>query len=293
MTHRSLREFVDSLMRPVAVAAFVCGVAASPSALSADEYSFHVYYHAHLNGLPVGNGWLQGRFDGSDYRLTSEGEFTGIARVLGRYQARSDARGDLQSGPARFRAQYSGDGEDHDVRLEFENRRAVGISIQPEPDPKRLAHPRRVKLEDKHRNDVIDPLSALITPGGFDGENFSRAACDRVLPIFTGGERVDFKLAYQGVRNVSSNRERRYSGPVMVCSGHYQPVAGHRSNNSSVRYMRDRAAVEIMLAPVPDSDILVPYRVSVTTPLGLAVIQAGNTSTDGRFVSRLAASGGD
>jgi hypothetical protein len=266
---------------------------ASATPLTADDYSFHVSYHAYLNGLPVGEGFLNGRFSGGDYRLLAQGEFAGIARVLGNYSGQSTSRGNLSTGPSSFRVKASGDGEEHDIRVTYVGREATEISIRPEPDAKRLDHPKRVKLTQAHKRGVIDPLSALVIPGAFDGKGFDRAACDRILPIFTGGERIDIRLAYRGIQTVSSNRSRRYSGPVLVCSLEYRPVAGHRSNNSSVRYMQGKASVEIMLAPVPDSDILVPYRASVTTPLGLAVIQAGNTSTDGRFRSRLADSGGN
>ena len=279
------------MKRAVASWAYKTGLAVALFSLTAaipavaDDYRFFVNYTAHLNGLPVGEGHLLGRFDGTGYKLSSEGRFTGLARLVASYDAKSEAHGDLFAGPSGFRAKARGGNEEYDVTFRIDRQRAHDVRIRPEPDPDDIAHPKRIVLTDEHKHGVTDPLSALITPGGFNGETFDRGACNRVLPVFSGSERFDMRLSYGGVRSVSSNRSRGYSGPVLVCSVHYEPVAGHRTNHRGVRYMQERANTEIMLAPVADSDILVPYRASFQTPVGRAVIQAGNITTDGNIDS--------
>ncbi len=132
-------------------------------------------------------------------------------------------------------------------------------------------------------------MSALIAPGGFDGENFDRSICNRSVPIFNGRERFDVRLQYQGIRTVESASPDGYSGPVLVCAARYWPVAGHRSDKEEIAYVRDKVVFEVMLAPVAGSDLVVPYRASVSTMLGAGAIQATSITAKGALTSRSAA----
>ncbi len=254
----------------------------------ADEYAFHVSYRAYLSGVRVGSGELIGHFNGDDYRLTANGEVSGIARVLSRYEGKAEARGELPDGSARFRAEAVGDGEAQSIRLRLDGGAVKSVAIEPEPEPHRVNHPKRVKLEDGHKRGVMDPMRALLLAGG---AGLDPQACERTLPLFSGDSRFDLALSYQGVDTVASPRSNGYSGPVLVCQARYQPVAGHRTDHSSVAYLRDRARIEVMFAPLPDANLLLPYRITVSTPLGPAVLQSQTFLGAGHYTA--AAASGD
>lgn len=286
MLRDRVRNVVAGTICSLAIAAAALG--ATPQPAVADDFSFHITYRGYLTGLRVGSGDLFGSFDGSSYRLDSAGSVSGIARLFSRYEGTAAARGSFADGATSYRAQVTGDGKESSVRLRLSGENVRRVNLNPEPTPHELEHPNLVPLTDTHRRNVLDPLRAAVTPGGFSGNRFDRSACERVLPVFTGRERIDIALSFREVRTVTAANRHGYSGPVMVCDAAYRPVAGHRDNQSGVAYVRDTARIELILAPVPGSDLLVPYRVTVTTPLGPAVLQARNFHVSGKYNSRLA-----
>lgn len=284
-----LGELSTFLFATIGAAAITLAALAPTTVSAAEEYSFSVSYRAYLSGVRVGKGNLVGRFEGADYRLTASGEVSGIARLFGRHRGGSEARGSLTGGGASFQAQATGDGKTHRIRMKLDGDRVREVHVEPEPEPHRLNHPARVQITEEHQRDIVDPLRALVTVGGFDGARFDPAACDRVLPVFSGSERFDVALSYREIRTVSSARSSGYSGPALVCDARYRPIAGHRGDHSAVRYLSDEATIEIVLAPAPGSDMLLPFRVTVSTPFGPAVLQAQTFVANGSFAARAAA----
>jgi hypothetical protein len=54
----------------------------------------------------------------------------------------------------------------------------------------------------------------------------------------------------------------------------YHPVSGHRPTLSAIRYLMATSGIEVALAPVSGTRLLVPFRVTVPTMLGPAVLEA-------------------
>jgi hypothetical protein len=65
---------------------------------------------------------------------------------------------------------------------------------------------------------------------------------------------------------------------VTICSARYIPVAGHKPDAKATRFMADNKEMEVWLAPVPHEHLVVPYRVSLMTMAGTAVIEASELS---------------
>jgi hypothetical protein len=74
-------------------------------------------------------------------------------------------------------------------------------------------------------------------------------------------------------------------GQVLVCGAHYHAVAGHRADKEEIK-MAEQIEVELKLAPAPGSGLLLPYRITIPTPIGQAVIQAGAMSANGILEAR-------
>ena len=68
--------------------------------------------------------------------------------------------------------------------------------------------------------------------------------------------------------------EKGYQGPVVVCQVLYRPIAGHRPERSAIKYLVEQRDMEMWLAPIDGTRVLVPFRFSVPTPFGLGVLQA-------------------
>lgn len=112
----------------------------------------------------------------------------------------------------------------------------------------------------------------MLFPAVAGGDGLSGEACRRTLPIFDGHQRYDLKHAFKRMDKVAA--EKGYAGPVVVCSLHYEPIAGHNPSNSLVKYLSEGSEMEVALAPIRGTRLLAPFRLSVTSILGNVLIEA-------------------
>jgi len=97
-------------------------------------------------------------------------------------------------------------------------------------------------------------------------------ACQRTTPIFDGRMRYNLQFAYKRMEQVKT--EKGYEGPVVVCSVYFIPVAGYIPHRSTIKYLASQRDMEVWLAPIGSTRVLVPYRISMPTPIGMGVMQA-------------------
>jgi Protein of unknown function (DUF3108) len=136
--------------------------------------------------------------------------------------------------------------------------------------------PDRVPITQEHRKGVIDPVSALFMPVLSKGGPAEPGNCDRTLPIFEGTERFDIRMSYLRIEMVKT--DKGYSGPAVVCRATYKAISGHRPK-SSVQYMEQNRTIEAWLAPIEGTNMLVPWRVSLSTKVGTLIMQASEFRT--------------
>jgi hypothetical protein len=155
-----------------------------------------------------------------------------------------------------------------DVRIALNGGNVKEYSAEPPPIPV----PDRVPVTEAHRRNVLDPMSAglMLVPG--NGDPVRPDACKRTLAIFDGRGRFDLALSYKRMDHVRA--DKGYQGPVVVCTVRYQPISGHRPNRYAIKYLMETREIEMWLAPVAGTRVLVPYRISVPTTLGSAVLEA-------------------
>jgi len=141
-------------------------------------------------------------------------------------------------------------------------------SIEPEPP----VDPNRLPVTDAHRRNVFDPMtgSMLRVPGNADP--LSPEACRAGASVFDGRMRYDLKLEFKRMETVRA--DKGYQGPVVVCAIYFTPVAGYIPDRPVVKYLAAARNMEIAFAPVLGTRILVPFRVVIPTPLGVAMLQA-------------------
>jgi len=104
------------------------------------------------------------------------------------------------------------------------------------------------------------------------GEVLSPEACRTGASIFDGRLRYDLKLDFKRMESVKA--ERGYHGAAVVCAVYFTPVAGYIPDRPVIKWLATQRNMEIAFVPVAGTRILVPFRMSIPTPLGPALLEA-------------------
>jgi hypothetical protein len=134
-----------------------------------------------------------------------------------------------------------------------------------------------VPVTEAHRHGVLDPLSATLVVAPGIKDPVSPETCARTVPVFDGHQRFDLKLSFKRIEQARG--ETAYRGPLLVCRVDYRPIAGHNAKSWAVKYLTERTDVEVALAPIAGTHVLIPYRASFPTWYGTAVLQATQFDT--------------
>jgi hypothetical protein len=228
-------------------------------------------YTATLWGLPVGQVSWTVELNDSRFKAAARGAVTGLLRIFADGRGDVSVNGAMAEGkpvPSLFSLNLNAGKWSDDVRIAFSG----GKAQEHVAAPPVKAHPDQVPLTDTHRMGVVDPMTALLVyiPGA--GTTAVPQACDRSVAVFDGHARYNLRLAFKRLDEV--NAEEGYQGRAVVCSLKFIPVAGHDPKRYLVTYLAAQHDIEVWLAPLAGSRLLVPYRVSMPTPIGVGVLQA-------------------
>lgn len=227
-------------------------------------------YRVSLIGVPIGLAVARAQVADNAYKMALNVKLTGVAALVSNLRMTLESSGGVASGavaPQGYATIASNSQETRTLRMAIEDGAVRDVEYSPPWFDQ--ANPERVPLTPAHKRDVIDPLSAFLMP--VPGAGVGPAVCNRRIPVFDGYTRFDITLNYEGVKQVKT---RGYNGPVTMCSARYVPIAGHKPSNPSTQFMADNKDMSIWLAPAPNTGMVVPYRVSLMTMAGTAVIEA-------------------
>ncbi len=228
-------------------------------------------YTVSLAGVPVGKGaWVIDIAD-TQFTAAASGATAGLLRVFASGQGSGASRGFMVGGnpvPASFAASITSDKKTEEIRMTLGSGDVKEFAISPQMP----VDPERVPVTEAHFHGVTDPMtgSLLRVPG--NGNPVGPLACQRTTPIFDGRMRYNLQFAYKRMDQVKA--EKGYEGPVVVCSVYFVPVAGYIPHRASIKYLASQRDMEVWLAPVGATRVLVPFRVSIPTPIGVGVMQA-------------------
>jgi hypothetical protein len=231
---------------------------------------FDASYTASVARIAIGSVTVTGEFADAQYTMSMNGRAKGVLRVLASGEGVLTARGVIRDGrpvPASYESKTTSDDDTLDVKMIFNGGNVTELSASPPPPSED-----RVPLSEAHRQNVLDPLTALLIPVGDGGDGLGESACQRTLAIFDGRRRYDLKLTFKRSERVKA--DKGYAGPVAVCAVTFQPIAGHRPSSPMVKYLGDGREIEIALAPIAGTRLLAPFRLSVANMLGNLVVQA-------------------
>lgn len=267
-THcRSIRPLFGTLaVLPLTLLGFAAPVSAGSVDLTAT-------YSAQLAGIPVGKAKVEAHLNDGDYSISGNGRVVGIAALFADGKGNVSVSGVLKDQlfqPTRYRHTIVDD-KKQSVDMTFADARVVDVTFTPPPKPKDekpkkkdKKRANRIPLTEEHKVGVIDPLSVFLLPVA---ELSGPGVCDRTLPLFDGEDRFDVILTFH-------KQVKRGKHDAFICRATYRPIAGHRPDKDSVKYMASNKDMEVWLTPVGSSGFVAPVEAYVKTPYGMVVIKA-------------------
>ena len=255
-----------TLVAPVAV---LCAALAPADAGA--QTRLDARYTASLAGLPIGEGSWQIVIGDGEYAATARGTTTGLMKAFTGGHGQTVTQGTLQAGKPAV-ATYAASIQSYKKGNETSLKVDAGTVKELKLDPPADTEPERVPVTDASKSGVLDPMTATLVRMTGNGEVMSPEACQRKLPVFDGRLRYDLNLAFKRMDQVRA--DKGYAGPVVVCSVYFTPVAGYIPTRAAIKYLKEQRNIEIWLAPIGGTRVLVPFRIEGPTPVGRAVLEA-------------------
>ena len=228
-------------------------------------------YAASLAGIPIGKGsWVIDITDTS-YTATASGATTGLLHAFTGGEGTSAAHGTLQAGQlpsSVYATTITTSHKNDEIQITIDNGMLKNFKVDPPQDN----DAERVPITEAHQHGILDPMTAslLRTPG--NGDPLSAEACQVSQSIFDGRLRYDLQFAFKRMDKVKA--AKGYAGPVVVCAVYFTPIAGHIPSRTAIKYIAKLRDIEIWLAPIAGTRVLVPFRLEGPTPVGHAVLEA-------------------
>jgi hypothetical protein len=250
------------------------GVAAFAAASLAPAHAqvrLEARYSATLAGIPLGSGTWVIDITSDQYTAVASGRTSGLVRLVSDGSGTTGARGAFrgaQTASLGYVSSLITDKHSDEVRMAI----SAGVVKEVTVDPPLVPSPDRVPVTDAHRKGVTDPMSAVLISVAGTGDVVTPDACKRKLAVFDGRQRSDLDLVFKRMDKVKA--ETGYQGPVVVCQVLYNPIAGHRPERAAIKYLIAQRDMEMWLAPIAGTRVLVPFRFSVPTPFGAGILQA-------------------
>lgn len=227
-------------------------------------------YAVTLFGFPIGQITWTIELRDNRFSAAASGSTVGLLRIFANGHGNARAYGTVSGQrplASDFLVSFTSGSSTENIKIVFSGGKAREYLARP-PTP----NPHLVPLTDAYRAGVVDPMTGLLIDVPGSGETTVPAACDRKIAVFDGHMRYDLRLAYRRIEQVKA--DRGYQGPAVVCGVSFTPLAGYDPNRYAIRYLQAERDMEIWLAPLTGTRLMVPFRVSVPTPIGLGVLQA-------------------
>ncbi len=239
----------------------------------AADASLRAAYAATLAGFPIGSGTLTFDIGGDGtYRADLDARVAGLATVVANRTATASASG-RASGDAvasrGYRLSIDGGAWPNHVDMNFSGGAVTQVAATELRFP---GWDRRVPLKPEHKRGVIDPLAAFVISVPPGKEAMSPSTCNHTARVFDGRVRYDLRMIYGSRMEVQGTGG--YSGPALVCAVNYRPIAGFRPLSPEEERFERNLEFSIWFVPVAGSNVMIPYKVVVGTPVGLLQVYA-------------------
>lgn len=258
-----------------AVAALTCGLggnlpadtAYAESTLSASSRIVAVY-RVDLGNFNLGEFKLTTTIRGEDYQMRGEGRFTVLQGLIYEWRGVTASSGRVTNTgpePAMYAFNYLDSGKAGErLRMTFDGRAVTDVSISPKDRPL----PRTIPVTKEQLEGVLDPMSGAFLSARSDNPNGDLSVCEHTLPVFDGRQRYDLVITPKRIVTVKRTTPTGYGGPAVICAVKFIPIAGYQPDNPGIRLMQQSNQIEVWLIPVRGTNMYVPYRIVLPTPVG-------------------------
>jgi hypothetical protein len=228
-------------------------------------------YVATLMGIPIGRGnWIIDISE-DEFTAAANGATAGLLRFFASGTGMGAARGTISAGrmvPLTYAATVTTKDRIDDVRIAFTGGNVKDFTVEPPVGP----NPDRIAVTDTDRRNVVDPMISTMNYVAGSGDPLSPQACNRKVSVFDGRLRYDLTSEFKRVETVKASKG--YQGPVMVCAVYFTPVSGYLPNSTTMKYLASIRDAEAWMAPIAGTRVLVPFRFSLPTPVGVGALEA-------------------
>jgi hypothetical protein len=253
----------------LAVAATIAAWSVGPAAAAETTWPRQVTarYRLKFNGFNVGTYDFTSRVSGKSYSATGK---TQISALFGAFKWTGNFAGSgLIDGsathPANYEMSYKSKSKTTSVKLAFDGAGVSSVALVPNKPP----HADAVRLKPADLKNVFDPMGATLAISNAT----ARDACNRTIPVFDGKARFNLQLSLKGREAIKEKKPTGQPTELLVCRVKYVPIAGHKPKDFADPWI-DYDHIEIALRAIPSAGIYVPYRITVPSTLGPAVMAA-------------------
>lgn len=229
------------------------------------------HYSATLAGIPIGKGSWAIDVSDTQYTASVNGATSGLLRAFTGGEGNATARSTLNGGrilSSIYVSTITSRKKTDSIHITINNGDVKELKVDPPQD----VDPERVPVTEAHQHGVLDPMTASIVRVPGNGDVLSPEACHRTLAVFDGRLRYDLQYTFKRMDKVKA--AKGYAGPVVVCAAYFSPVAGYIPSRAAIKYLSKQRGMEVWLAPVAGTRVLVPFRAQGPTPIGQAVVEA-------------------
>lgn len=207
----------------------------------------------------IGAFQFKSTIDGDTYALAANAK---IDTAVFDYSGAMSSNGSVQASVAKpdgYQFSYKqkavlGKKKIRSLNIAFDPSGVKDVTFVPPDEPSNKAIP----VTREHLRSALDPLTGVMA---LSLGNIKRP-CEQKLQIFDGKQRFDLLFSPTGRRDGP--------GPGQVCRVRLVPISGHKPGEGSDSVISGN--IEVVLRPIPKANILIPYRVTVPTIIGAAVL---------------------
>ncbi|MEJ1160356.1 DUF3108 domain-containing protein [Prosthecomicrobium sp. N25] len=238
-------------------------------------------YDANLSGFSVASGELS--FDlsgGGDYQASLGARVVGFAAMMGNRSAQASAAGKAQPGNTLSRSYalaVNGGPIANVVSMTFAGGSVASLTAT---ELRTAGADQRIPVTAQHKRGVVDPLGAFVVTVPSANDALTPKVCNRTLKVFDGRVRYDLRLVY-GAKTEIRGGAGSYSGPAVICSVGYRPIAGFRPLSPEQARFERNLEFSIWFVPVGQTNVLIPYKVVIGTQMGLLTVAASRFEVTG------------
>lgn len=254
-------------MRAACLFVAVLGFAADAAA----QGRLDAKYEASLAGIPVGRGTWVIEIADDQYSVSASGGSSGLLNAFAGGSGSGSAQGRMIAGamsPLAYTATTVSSKKSETIRLALSGGAIREVRIEPEPP----VDANRIAVTDAHRRNVFDPMTGSLLRVAGTADPLGPEACRTTLPIFDGRMRYDLKLEFKRLDTVRA--EKGFRGAAVVCAVNFEPIAGYIPDRSAIKYLAAQRNIEAWFVPIAGTRVLAPFRVTIPTPLGTAMLEA-------------------